>query len=226
MSNTTTLVENLLDRLEALDKQYQKERKVYNIAGIILSLLDILFGLLSLFYSAMLITAVVASVLCGTVWGARTIQVLKIRQLTKNLKLIAAPGIVYIATRKKRGDLFMNIKLKNWIIAGLDLAAVLLGVVLLFVEPTIITSNIEATIYGIGSLLGVNIVIPCFNNAKKSQAEVDAKKIAKQEKATLKQATVRAKEKAAAEKKALIDAEVANIKKEQEAQAVNQTENQ
>ena len=218
MSSTTVLVENLLDRLEELDKRYQKERKIYSTVGIILSLFDVIFGIISLFYSAMLVTAVVASVLCGTVWGARTIQVLKIRQLTKNLKLIAAPSIAYIATRKKRGDLFMNIKIKNWVIAGLDLAALILGIVLAFVEPSIITENIETVICTVSSLLGVNIAIPCFNNAKKSQAEIDAKKAAKQEKATLKQAIVRAKEKATAEKQALIDAEVANIKKEQEAQ--------
>lgn len=218
MSSTTVLVENLLDRLEELDKRYQKERKVYTIVGIILSLFDVVFGIISLFYSAMVVTAVVASVLCGTVWGARTVQVLKIRQLTKNLKLIAAPSMAYIATRKKRGDLFMNIKIRNWIIAGLDLAALILSIVLVFVAPSVITENIETVICTVGSLLGVNIAIPCFNDAKKSQAEIDAKKAAKQEKATLKQAVARAKERATAEKQALIDAEVANIKKEQEAQ--------
>ena len=225
MSSTTVLVENLLDRLDKLDKRYQKEQKLYNVAGIILAILDILFGLLSLFYSAMLVTAVVASVLCGTVWGARTLQVMKLRQLVKNLKLLAVPGFVYIATRKKRGDLFMNIKIKNWIVAGLDLAALIFGIVMVFVEPTVITSNIEAVICGVGSLLGVNIAIPCFNNAKKSETEIAEKKAVKDGKALLKQAEARAKEKEAAAKQALIDAEVANIKKEQEAQAVNQTEN-
>lgn len=225
MSNTTILVENLLDRLDTLDKRYQKEQKLYNVAGIILSILDILFGLLSLFYSAMLVTAVVASVLCGTIWGTRTVQVMKLRQLVKNLKLLAVPGFAYIATRKKRGDLFMNIKIKNWIIAGLDLAALIFGIVMVFVEPTVITSNIEAVICGVGSLLGVNIAIPCFNNARKSETELAEKKAVKDGKALLKQAEARAKEKEAAAKQALIDAEVANIKKEQEAQAVNQTQN-
>lgn len=218
MSSTTVLVENLLDRLEEMDRRYQKEQKIYNVAGIVLSLLDILFGLLSLFYSALLITAVVASLLCGTVWGTRTVQVMKVRQLIKNLKLVAVPGFVYIATRKKRGDLFMNIKIKNWVIAGIDLIAVLFGVAMVFIEPSVLTSNIEAVICGIGSLLGVNIVIPCFNNAKKTETEIAEKKSVKEGKALLKQAKVRAKEKAAAEKKALLDAEVANIKKEQEAQ--------
>ena len=225
MSKTTVLVEDLLDRLEALDQRYQKEQKLYNIAGIILSLLDIIFGLLSLFYGALLITAVVASVLCGTVWGARTVQVMKIRQLIKNLKVLAVPGFVYIATRKKRGDLFMNIKIKNWIVAGLDLAAIIFGVVMVFVEPTIFTENIATTICGLGSLLGVNIAIPCFNNARKSETEVAEKKAIKDSKAVLKEAKARAKEKEAAEKKAKLDAEVANIKREQEAQAVNQTQN-
>lgn len=218
MSNTTILVENLLDRLDKLDKRYQKEQKLYNVAGIILSILDILFGLLSLFYSAMLVTAVVASVLCGTIWGTRTVQVMKLRQLVKNLKLLAVPGFAYIATRKKRGDLFMNIKIKNWIIAGLDLAAIIFGIVMVFVEPTIFTENIATTICGVGSLLGVNIAIPCFNNARKSETELAEKKAVKDGKALLKQAEARAKEKEAAEKKAKLEAEVANIKREQEAQ--------
>jgi hypothetical protein len=218
MSSTTVLVEDLLDRLDAIDKRYQKEQKVYNIAGIILSILDIAFGLLSLFYSALLITAVVASVLCGTVWGARTVQVMKIRQLIKNLKLIAAPGFVYIATRKKRGDLFMNIKIRNWIIAVLDLVAVVFGIAMVFIEPSVLTANIELVICGIGSLLGVNIAIPCFNNAKRSETEIAEKKSVKEGKVLLKQAKAREKEREAAEKKARLDAEVANIKKEQEAQ--------
>ena len=218
MSSTTVLVEDLLDRLDAIDKRYQKEQKVYNVAGIILSILDIGFGLLSLFYSALLITAVVASVLCGTVWGARTVQVMKIRQLIKNLKLIAAPGFVYIATRKKRGDLFMNIKIRNWIIAVLDLVAVVFGIAMVFIEPSVLTANIELVICGIGSLLGVNIAIPCFNNAKRSETEIAEKKSVKEGKVLLKQAKAREKEREAAEKKARLDAEVANIKKEQEAQ--------
>lgn len=225
MSKTTVLVEDLLDRLEALDQRYQKEQQLYNIAGIVLSLLDIIFGLLSLFYSALLITAVVASVLCGTVWGARTVQVMKIRQLIQNLKILAIPGFVYIATRKKRGDLFMNIKIKNWIVAGLDLAALVFAIVMVFIEPTVITSNIEVVICGLGSLLGVNIAIPCFNNAKKSEIEVAEKQAVKKGKALLKQAKARVKEKQTAEHQALVNAEVAHIKQEQEAQAVNQTQN-
>lgn len=225
MSKTTVLVEDLLDRLEALDQHYQKEQKLYNIAGIVLSLLDIIFGLLSLFYSALLITAVVTSVLCGTVWGTRTIQVMKVRQLIKNLKILAIPGFVYIVTRKKRGDLFMNIKIKNWIVAGLDLAALVFAIVMVFIEPTVITSNIEVVICGLGSLLGVNIAIPCFNNAKKSETEVAEKQAVKKGKALLKQAKARVKEKQTAEHQALVNAEVAHIKQEQEAQAVNQTQN-
>ena len=225
MSKTTVLVEDLLDRLEALDQHYQKEQKLYNIAGIVLSLLDIIFGLLSLFYSALLITAVVTSVLCGTVWGARTIQVMKVSQLIKNLKILAIRGFVYIVTRRKRGDLFMNIKIKNWIVAGLDLAALILAIVMVFIEPTVITSNIEVVICGLGSLLGVNIAIPCFNNAKKSETEVAEKQAVKKGKALLKQAKARVKEKQTAEHQALVNAEVAHIKQEQEAQAVNQTQN-
>lgn len=112
----------------------------------------------------------------------------------------------------------MNVKIRNWVIAILDLIAVVFGVAMVFIEPSVLTANIELVICGIGSLLGVNIAIPCFNNAKRSETEIAEKKAVKEGKVLLKQAKAREKEREAAEKKARLDAEVANIKKEQEAQ--------
>ena len=59
----------------------------------------------------------------------------------------------------------------------------------------------------------------------KSETEVAEKQAVKKGKALLKQAKARVKEKQTAEHQALVNAEVAHIKQEQEAQAVNQTQN-
>lgn len=175
-------------------QDYEKEKKLYNLSAIILAILDVICGFTALFYAGMMVTAIVASILCGTVWSARYIQLVKARNLAKALKLLSMPSIAYLATRKKRGEIMKNIKIKNWIIAGLNVVAVILGIVLMFVEPNIITNNITMVITGVGALLGVNVAIPCFNNAKVTAEDkakaVEAKnlKVAKKEaKAALKQ---------------------------------------
>ena len=152
-------------------QDYEHEKKIYNLSAIILSILDVLCGVIALFQTAMVLTSIFASILCGTVWGARYIQLVKARNLAKALKMLSVPSLAYLATRKRRGEIMKNIKIKNWIIAGLNVAAVVLGIVLMFIEPNIITDNIEIVITGIGGLLGVNVAIPCFNNAKVTEEE-------------------------------------------------------
>lgn len=188
-------------------QDFEKEKKLYNLSAIILSILDVICGVIALFYVGMLATSVVASILCGTVWGARTLQVIKVEKLAQALKALSVPSLMYLATRKKRGELMNNIKIKNWIIAGLNVAAVITGVVLVFVQPNAITNNIEAVITGLGALLGVNVAIPCFNNAKVTEEEKAAKAVAKQEKIAKKEAKIAIKK----EQQALIEAKTAEI---------------
>lgn len=115
-----------------------------------------------------------------------------------------------------------SIKIRNWIIAGLNVIAIVFGVVMVFVEPNAITNNIEAVICGLGALLGVNIAIPCFNNAKVSQEEIEAK----QQKALEKQALARVRAEQKAQEKELVEAEKQKIVEEQaKANQNNSTDN-
>ena len=188
-------------------QDYEREKKIYNLSAIILSILDVLCGVIALFQTAMVLTSIFASILCGTVWGARYIQLVKARNLAKALKMLSVPSLAYLATRKRRGEIMKNIKIKNWIIAGLNVAAVVLGIVLMFIEPNIITDNIEIVITGIGGLLGVNIAIPCFNNAKVTEEEKNKIVQSKQLKLAKKEAVLLLKE----EQNAQIEAKAAEI---------------
>lgn len=181
-------------------QDYENEKKLYNLSAITLSILDVLCGIISIFYAGMIATSILASILCGTVWGARYIQLVKTRNLAKALKLLSVPSLAYLATRKKRGEIMKNIKIKNWIIAGLNVVAAILGFVLMFIEPNIITDNIGTVIATAGTLLGVNIV-PCFNNAKVT----DEDKAKAEAKAQLKQAKKEAKAQLKLEQKAQIE---------------------
>lgn len=188
-------------------QDFEKEKKLYNLSAIILSVLDVICGIIALFYVGMLATSVIASILCGSVWGARTIQVVKCEKLVQALKTLTVPSLAYLATRKRRGELMNNIKIKNWIIAGLNVAAVIVGIVLVFVEPNAITSNIEAIIVGVGALLGVNVAIPCFNNAKVTAEEQAVINENKKMKLAKKEAKLAIKK----EQEALIEAKTAEI---------------
>ena len=188
-------------------QDYEHEKKLYNLSAIILSILDVICGVTAIFYAGMMVTSIVASILCGTVWGARYIQLVKARNLAKALKLLSVPSMAYLATRKKRGEIMKNIKIKNWIVAALNVVAVVLGIVLMFIEPNIITDNIVAVISGVGALLGVNVAIPCFNNAKVTEEDKAQKEASKQLKQSKKEAKVLLKK----EQKAQLEAKTAEI---------------
>lgn len=187
-------------------QDYEREKNLYNLSAIILSILDVLCGVITIFYTGMLATSIVASILCGTVWGARFIQLVKAERLAKALKILSVPSLAYLVTRKRRGEIMKNIKIKNWIIAGLNVVAAILGLVLTIIEPNIITDNIATVIGGISALLGVNIV-PCFNNAKVTEEEKTQATQSKQLKLAKKEAKLQLKE----EQKAQIEAKTAEI---------------
>lgn len=205
-------------------QDYENEKKIYNLSAIILSTLDVICGILALIYVELMTTSIVASILCGTVWGARFIQIIKAERLANALKLLkvmAVPSLTYLAIRKRRGEIMTNIKIKNWIIAGLNVLAIGLGVTLVFVEPNVITNNIEAVITGAGALLGVNVAIPCFNNAKVTKEEQEQIEATKQLKLAKKQAKAQLK----SEQKAQIEAKTAEILANANVEAIN-VENQ
>ena len=95
-------------------KSYDNEKKLYNLSAIILSVLDVLCGIISIFYTSMIVTSVIASIICGTIWGGRFIQLIKAERLAKALKILSTASITYITIRKKRSEFmkkfFDNIK--------------------------------------------------------------------------------------------------------------------
>lgn len=202
-------------------QDYEREKKLYNLSAIILSILDVLCGFIAIFYSGMMATSIIASILCGSVWSGRFIQLVKAERLAKSLKLLSMPSLAYLAVRKRRGEFMKNIKIKNWIVAGLNVAALIVGFVLAFVEPNVLTDNIVTVITSMGALLGVNIGIPCFNNAHKTAEEKAQAKATKEFKLAQKQAKAELKK----EKKATIEAKTAEILANASVEAIN-VENQ
>lgn len=85
-------------------KSYDNEKKLYNLSAIILSVLDVLCGIISIFYTSMIVTSVIASIVCGTIWGGRFIQLVKAERLAKALKILSTASITYITVRKKRSE--------------------------------------------------------------------------------------------------------------------------
>lgn len=86
-------------------KKFDNERKLYNLSAIILSVLDVLCGIIAIFYTSMLATSIVASILCGTIWGGRFIQVVKTERLAKSLKVMTTASLAYIAVRKRGANI-------------------------------------------------------------------------------------------------------------------------
>lgn len=99
------LIDWAIDKLE----DYNREKKLYNLSAIILSVLDVICGITALFYTAMVTTSVVASILCGTIWSGRFIQLVKAERLAKSLKILSTASLAYIAVRKKRSEYMKNV---------------------------------------------------------------------------------------------------------------------
>lgn len=91
---------------------YDKEKKLYNISAIILSVLDVVCGIVACFYMSVQVTSVVTSIICGTIWSGRCIQLIKAERLAKALKVVSTASIAYIAARRKRSE-YMKKFLQN-----------------------------------------------------------------------------------------------------------------
>ncbi|MBD5086705.1 MAG: hypothetical protein HDT32_05075 [Clostridiales bacterium] len=86
---------------------YDSEKKLYNLSAVVLSVLDVVCGIIAIFYTSMIVTSVIASIICGTIWGGRLIQLIKAERLAKALKVLSTASITYISVRKKRSE-YMN----------------------------------------------------------------------------------------------------------------------
>lgn len=172
--------QELIDWAITKIEMFEKEKKLYNISAIILALLDVVCGILASYYSLMIVNAVVATILCGTVWGARTVQVIKCEKLAQAIKTMSISSMAYIAVRKKRGDFMKDVKLRNIIIAVLTFLG-FLSVVLCHFIPAL-NGFVDYVVYYLCALLPADLYA-VFNNAHKTaeeiQAKVDAKAMAK-----------------------------------------------
>ncbi len=105
------VVEWAIDKIDS----YDSEKKLYNVSAIILSILDVICGIITIFYTAMAVTSVILSIICGTVWGGRVIQLIKVQRLANALKVMSTASIAYITVRKRRSEYMKKIfdNLKN-----------------------------------------------------------------------------------------------------------------
>ena len=90
-------------------KSYDSEKKLYNLSAIILSVLDVVCGIIAIFYTSVVVTSVLASIACGTIWSGRFIQLIKTERLANSLRTLSTASIAYIAVRKKRSEYMKKI---------------------------------------------------------------------------------------------------------------------
>lgn len=192
MTKQQELVDWAIERLE----RFEKEKKLYNLSAIILSLLDVLCGVIALFYASMTLTSIIASILCGTTWGARCIQVIKCEKLAKALKVLSVPSLTYIAVRKRRNEFMKNTKIRNIIIGVLTFLGIASVVLCAFIP--VLTPYIEYVIYGLCAILPADLYA-IFNNARLTAEEIKAKVDKKEKVKAEKQAKAQLKEKQSVE---------------------------
>lgn len=168
----TTKQQELIDW--AIDKiqMFEKEKKLYNYSAIILAVIDVVCGIVALFQSFMLVYSVLATILCGTVWGARTVQVIKCEKLAQAIRAVTVPSLAYIAVRKKRGEFMKNVKIRNIVIGVLTVLGFASVIVCHFVPA--LNGLVDYVIYYLCALLPADLYA-VFNNAHKSAEEIQAK---------------------------------------------------
>ena len=96
------------DTLTRLEQKLAKESKVYGIFTIILSILDVLCGCLCIIFTTLQVTAVVVSILSGTVICSRAVQVLKAKNLLNTIRVLNGLSSAYVVCRMKKGEYMKN----------------------------------------------------------------------------------------------------------------------
>lgn len=120
MENTEKeVIEKLISRLDRIDK----DRAIYNWVSIILSILDVVCGIVCIIYSSIVIASTVVSLITGIIIGGRTVQIIKTERLAKTLGVVLKQTwvrrvfllcISFLSIRIKRS----NKKMAKWIKAN------------------------------------------------------------------------------------------------------------
>lgn len=103
-----TQQEVIIDTLGRLELKLQKESKAYGVTTIILSVLDVLCGIICIICTSIQITSVVVSILSGTVVCTRAVQILKTRNLLNTIKVLNGLATGYVVCRMKKGEYMKN----------------------------------------------------------------------------------------------------------------------
>lgn len=202
---TATKQQEVIDWAISKLQSFDKQKKLYNLSAIILSILDVTCGVITVFYASMLAASVVASILCGTVWGARFIQLIKIEKLAKSLKALKVANtfsLAYILVRKKRSEFMKNTKARNWIVAFLTVIGFASVIVCHFVPQ--LTQYFDYAVYYLCALLPADLYA-IFNNAKLTAEEINEKAEVVKRNEALAEAKKELLEKQEAELKALAE---------------------
>lgn len=185
-----------VENLEKLLNKLEKDRSIYNWASIILSILDVICGLVCIAYSSLLITSVVVSALTGAVIAGRTVQIIKAERLAKTLGVVLGKSWVrrifsacalFLTTRIKRSNTKMAkwLKANKWsIITGIIACGVTAGAVWFAIAMYWIAAPLWAAILitcASGLLSGVGVY---FLGAEKWTAyvlRISAKRLKKED---------------------------------------------
>lgn len=112
-----------IEKFEELLKKLEKDRGIYNWVSIVLSILDVVCGLVCIAYSSLLVASTVVSALTGTIIAGRTVQVIKAERLAKSIGVVLGKSwvrrvfsicLLFVSTRIKRS----NVKMSKWIKAN------------------------------------------------------------------------------------------------------------
>lgn len=181
--NTNKLIQELIER-----------SKSFNHGILLLSFFDVLFGLLSVFYTTLSVTALLASCCSFTAISicGKIVQVSKIKALQKSLKPLKYVSVAYLACRIKeflikRGKLKMTKstvlqKILTIIIAVFGVGGIVVNFIPQFAE---IATQITIGTEGIATILGVCLY--GTHDKVKSAEEIEAEKKKDEEKAKKKE---------------------------------------
>lgn len=194
-------IKSLLTKNLVIMEELRKRSQMFAKPMLILSMLDVIFGILAIFCTSLQVIAFFASAssltaitICG-----RIIQVSKLNQLEKSLKTVKWVSVAWFVNRfKKLLNKKENGEVKTTKLSKIQIAAIIgailgiaFGVVSVFVPEIQIAGN---TIYNFAISMGIEAV-SAFAGTFKGYAQRTEEEIAK------------AKEKLAAKEKAVEDAE-------------------
>lgn len=194
-------IKSLLTKNLVIVEELNKRAQMFAKPMLILSILDVIFGVLAIFCTSLQIVAFFASassLTAITVCG-RLIQVSKINQLNKSLKTLNVVSLAWFVNRykkilkKKENSEVKTTKLSKIQIASIvgAIVGVVFGVASAFVPQIQIAGN---AVYNFAISLGIEAV-SAFAGTFKGYAQKTEEEVAK------------AKEKLAAKEKAVEDAE-------------------